>query len=63
MLWWDFGERGRTDGVDAERRRIRERWASPRRVRFFADAVNKTMGFSPSGGCKEREGIENRGML
>ena len=52
-------ERGRTDGVNAERRRIRERWASPRGVRFFPDAVNKPIGVNPSGGCKERE--RNRG--
>ena len=54
-------ERGRTDGVNAERRRIRKRWADPRGVRFFPDAVNKPIGFSPSGGCKGDEGKGREG--
>jgi hypothetical protein len=38
---YEAGNLERTDGIDEKGRRIREGWASPRRVRFFANAIRK----------------------
>jgi hypothetical protein len=46
----------RTDGIDEKGRRIREGWASPRRVRFFANAITGTSSTPPPG---EGEGETN----
>ena len=45
--------------VDAEGRRIRERWASPRGVRFFANAVHEKKKNQHS----LRRSVEDRGTV
>jgi len=47
----------RTDGIDEEGRRIREGWAGPRRVRFFANAIHQELELvQPPLDGKERKG-------